>query len=279
VWERVFAGIQDAGLPPEPVRRRLGLSKATFYRKLKEHRAGGVAGRRTGSGRPRLFRPKDLKPLVKASLRDLPPVAGHRRVWRGLAKQGVLVSKSTAYRVVRDLRLLVPPRRGRIRKKVEPIRVEGPDQAWVIDTTEWWIGNQKYFAYLAIDAHSRYCPALTASMFEDSASTLRFYETALRDHVPAAVHTDRGGEFANHDCQTYLSERKVQWNPGPSYSPNAQAFVERFVLTLKEEWLMWKDPQTYKEFQECLDAFRDWYNRTREHSSLDYAVPEAIHHA
>ena len=34
-----------------------------------------------------------------------------------------------------------------------------------------------------------------------------------------------------------------------------------------------------KELQGCLDAFRTWYDREREHSSLDYRMPEAVHHA
>ncbi|MGH2669643.1 MAG: transposase [bacterium] len=277
LWTRVFDRMDAESLAPELVRETLDLPASTFYHKLQEHRAGGVKHRRAGSGRPRVFRPEDLEPMVREALRELPPVAGHRRVRRKLAKRGVLVSESTMLRVTRDLRLLVPRRRGRIRKRVERIRVEGPNQAWVIDTTEWWTGDQKFFIYLGIDAFSRYCPGLAASLFEDGASTLRFYEDVFDDDVPVAVHTDTGGEFANRECKAYLVLRGVQWVPGPPNSPNAQAHVERFVRTLKEEWLMWKDPASFKELQDCVRAFKDWYNKDREHSSIDYAVPEAIH--
>jgi len=236
--------------------------------------------RSPGTGRARVFGPETLEPLVRRVLRELPPVAGHRRVRIRLRKRGIALSESTAYRVCRDLGLLVPRRgRGR-RRKVELIRVEGPNLAWVVDTTEWHLADgEKVYAYLAVDAFSRFCPALMAATSEDAFHTVRFYEDAFREGAPAAVHTDGGREFDNRDARAYLREREVRYRVGPPHTPKAQAFVERFVRTLKEEWLVYRDPRSIKELQGCLDAFRTWYDREREHSSLDYRMPEAVHHA
>ncbi|MGQ0536316.1 MAG: transposase [Methanobacteriota archaeon] len=159
------------------------------------------------------------------------------------------------------------------------MRVEGPRQAWVVDTTEWRVAEGKVFIYGVIDAHSRYGPRIAPSLFEDASATLGFYEEALRDEVPVAMHSDQGSELANRDCKTYLALRGVQWKPGPSHTPNAQAFIERFFRTIKEEWRDWKDPRTFHELEQSLARFQAWYSQEREHSSLDYAVPEHAHDA
>ena len=182
VWTRLFRGLEARGLPPERVRAALDLPASTFYRKWGQHRDGGVLPRRAGTGRERVFLPGDLRPMVRQVLRELPPVAGHRRVRIRLRKRGVALSASTAYRVCRDLGLLLPRERlrGR-RRRVEMIRVEGPNLAWVVDTTEWRLaGGEKVYVYLGVDAFSRYCPDLMAATSEDAFHTVRFYERAFR---------------------------------------------------------------------------------------------------
>ena len=39
---------------------------------------------------------------------------------------------------------------------------------------------------------------------------------------------------------------------------------------LKEELLMWSESRNIEELQETIDEFTEWYNTSREHSSLDY---------
>ncbi len=42
---------------------------------------------------------------------------------------------------------------------------------------------------------------------------------------------------------------------------------------------MWCEPTDIIELQDCLDKFVDWYNNVREHSALDYDLPEVRHYA
>jgi len=68
----------------------------------------------------------------------------------------------------------------------------------------------------------------------------------------------------------------------PFYHPHhhvAQGLVERVNRTMKEEWLMWREPRNIDELQETIDEFTEWYNTNREHSSLDYKVPSEVHYA
>lgn len=92
-----------------------------------------------------------------------------------------------------------------------------------------------------------------------------------------AVHTDPGSEFNNNRAKTYLVERGVQWVEGPPQTPQTQAYVERVIRTFKEECLAWECTPRIWDLQRALDEARGWYNTGREHSSLDYRVPEVVH--
>jgi len=278
-WEKLFRDIDEQGLPPDVVRQALGLSNGTYYRKRKQYYSGGVKPRKPGSGRKRVYLPETYEPQIKEILKTLPPVAGHRRIWLALRRQGAPFCLGTAYRIMKDLNLLVPKQKGRCRKKYEPIRTDNPNEVWVADTTSWWIGRHRTEIYLCLDAFSRYIPALMVSPDRTKESTVRYYEKLFEEETPITLHTDNGTEFKNKDAMTYLELQEVDWRSGPAYTPEAQGLVERLVKTLKEEWLIWKEPSDPIELQQSLEEFRSWYNGLRDHSSLNYKVPEEVYYA
>jgi putative transposase len=278
-WEKLFRDIDEQGLSPDVVKQALGLSNGTFYRKRRQYYSGGVEPRKPGSGRKRVYLPETYEPQIKKILETLPPVSGHRRIWMAMKRQGVPFCQGTAYRIMRDLHLLVAKQKGRCRKRYEPIQTNYPNDLWMADTTTWWIGRQRVEIYLCLDAHSRYIPALMFSLDRAKESTLRYYEKLFEEEKPLTLHTDNGTEFTNRDALALLELREIEWRSGPSYTPEAQGLVERLVKTLKEEWLMWKEPTDTIELQKSLEEFRSWYNGLRDHSALNYRVPEEVYYA
>jgi len=171
-WEKLFRDIDEKGLKPDVVRRALGLSLSTYYRKKRQYYSGGVLPRKPGSGRKRIYHPEKYEPMIKEILVDLPPVVGHRRIWMAMKRKGAPFSQGTMYRIMKDLNLLVPKRRGRCRKKYKALRVDGPDEVWVADTTTWWMGRNRIEIYLGLDAFSRWIPGLMVSSDRTSRSTV-----------------------------------------------------------------------------------------------------------
>lgn len=277
-WERLFQDIETHNFPPEVVRRALKLPTSTFYRKYKQYKNGGIQPRKPGSGRPRTYEPKEYEPMIKEILKDLPPVIGHRRIWMALKSKSIPFSQSTSYRMMKELGLLVPKRKGKTRKKYEALKTYSPNEIWVADTTTWRLGDHRIEIYVSLDAYSRWIPDLMVSFDRTAKSTVRYYERIFHKGLPKKLHTDNGTEFKNNYGLTYLKEREVNWKHGPSHTPQAQGLVERLVKTLKEEWLIWKDPRDPIELQICLNEFKKWYNELRGHSALDYEVPEVIYH-
>jgi putative transposase len=278
-WERLFKDIEEKQLNPETARRTLGLNKSTFYVKRRQYKNGGILPRKPGSGRKKIYHPKEYEPMIREILKDLPPVAGTRRIWLEMRKRGVKFSVITAYKILKELNLLVPKKKGRCRKKYKALQPKGPNDIWVGDTTTWWIGRQRVEIFICLDASSRYIPYLMTANDRTSVSTLNYYEKLFADEVPRALHTDNGPEFANKKALNFLEMREIEWLHGPSHTPEAQGLVERLVKTLKEEWLMWKEPSDIIEMQRCLEDFQRWYNERRNHSALDYKVPKEVYYA
>lgn len=208
-WEKLFRDIDEHGLSPDVVKQALGLSNGTFYRKRREYNSGGVLPRKIGSGRKRVYLPGTYEMQIKDILETLPPISGHKRIWMAMKRQGVPFCQGTAYRLMKDLHLLVAKHRGRSKKRYEPIRTEDPNDIWMVDTTTWWLGRQRVEIYLGLDAHSRYIPALMVSLDRTKGSTIRYYDKLFESEKPITLHTDNGTEFTNRDALSYLELKEI----------------------------------------------------------------------
>jgi putative transposase len=280
IWNNIFQTVEVYCINPEIARRALQLKEATFYRKKAEYYNGGIRPRRPGSGRRRIYNPKDYVEMIDKIYEELNganPLIGHRMIWVKMRKQGVPFSRNTAYRILDALGMnsLKPTRKGSPPSK--PDEPTEPCKVWYGDTTIVEVGSDKAIVYGAVDACSKHTPWLMVSNDKDANATLRYYEGAFRVKPPEVMWTDNGGEFDNLLIRTYLRERNIVWKHGKKHTPTDQSYIERFFSTLKHEWLDWKCPMSIAELQKSLDEFVVWYNTKREHSSLNYEYPEVIH--
>ncbi len=274
VWEYLIGEIEKRSLPVRPALAALGLSPATYYRH-KKRMEEGKHERRSGSGRPKTYDPAQYEGEIKEILSQIPPSWGHRRVHRRL--ENAPGSLSTTYRVMRDLCLLLPPKKGKSKKRYEPPVGLYPNHIWLADTTRVWAGSDPYEVYLSEDAFSRKCMGAEAHFTRTADDTIEFFEPIFREVKPDILMSDGGGEFSAQDTRDFYEDHDVKWIPTPSETPEARGLMERMVKTLKEEWLDWKNPQDLPELKNALDEFVPWYNNEREHSSLEDMTPEQVY--
>jgi transposase InsO family protein len=124
-----------------------------------------------------------------------------------------------------------------------------------------------------MDVKSRWTPDAGPYLSRCGASSVEFFMNAFGESKPEKLVTDKGSEFTSGDLQAFLELEGVEWQGLPQNTPEARGLIERLVLTLKREWLLWKDPQTMPELRQSLHEFKRWYNQ-REHESLDWKTPE-----
>lgn len=172
------------------MRRSLGISKSTFDRKRGEYPKKRVLHRTPGSGMPRIYLPVDNESLIREIPREMPPSAGHKRIWMALKPRGMPYCQSTWFRIMNDLGLLVPLRKGKSKKHFWALPMESSDQSWVVDTTTWWIGSKRVENYVAIDVYSWWIPRAVAAPDRTGVSTIDFYALALQQEEPVDIPTD-----------------------------------------------------------------------------------------
>lgn len=271
VWESVIERIDEIGTPKRIVLSDLGLSPSTYYRR--RHRTD----RRTGSGRPRVFEPDEWTGRIVAILSAQPDTIGHRTVHRYLVRRyGHVPGRETVRRIMKVAGLILPPEKGRAKKRIPKIETKRPDELWMADTTLFWAGRDRADIYVVIDAHDRRVIHAEARLTQTAGDTIEVLSQVFAKHRPVSLLTDSGGEFAARDARAFYEAEDVLWNPCPTDTPEARHYVERIIKTLKE-WLAWKDPQSFFELGGLLPGFITWYNEERPHSSLGDLTPAEFH--
>ena len=155
---------------------------------------------------------------------------------------------------------------------------QGPDRIWAADIT--YVPTQAGFLYLAvvIDLWSR--KVVGWSMRSDLTTPLvtDALDMAISQRKPNRVifHSDRGSQYSS----TAFGNRCRQAGIIPSMGRRGDAYdnavAESFFATLETELL---DRNTYHTRQAARTAVFDFiegfYNPTRRHSTLGYAVAES----
>ena len=73
---------------------------------------------------------------------------------------------------------------------------------------------------------------------------------------------------------SYLKKVGISSKKLPAYSPNLNAYIERFHLTLKSECLEWLYPDSLSKLRNIVSEYLKYYNHWRPHQSLGGLPPE-----
>ena len=261
--------------------RVLAVSASGFY----------AAQRRAPSARA--VRDQYLRLQVRTAHERSDRTYGAPRVHRELRAQGHRVARKRVARLMREDGLLVPRRRRRVvrttdsghphpvapnllerRFDVNGVRL---DQVWVSDLT--FVPTREGWLYLAIvlDLASRRVVgwAMRETLEGDLATSALRMALAARQPGPGLLHhSDRGSQYASdayrallaeHRCVVSMSRRGDCWD---------NAVAESFFATLELELILTHDWPTRDAARRAIFRYIEtWYNRERQHSTLDYVSP------
>jgi putative transposase len=215
---------------------------------------------------------------------------GSPRVHRELRKKGVRVSRKRIIRLMQADGLV-----GRLRRRFkcttmsnhdEPVApnlldrhfdAEAPNQRWVGDTTELYVGANRAKMYLAaiLDLYSRFIVGWAVSAVNDRHLCIKALDMALRRRCPDAGllhHSDRGSTYASEDYQKELERHGIVCSMSRKGNCYDNAVMESWFSTFKSE--LAEHFESYGVAKaEIFDYVEVFYNQQRLHSSLDYASP------
>jgi transposase InsO family protein len=151
-----------------------------------------------------------------------------------------------------------------------------PNQRWVGDTTELFVGDGgRLFLAAILDLHSRFVVGWALSAVNDRHLAVRALDSAIRRRCPGQGllhHSDQGSPYASDDYQKVLGVHGITCSMSRRGNCYDNAAMESWFSTLKFE--LGERFETRADAKEKLfDYIEVFYNHQRRHSSLDYVTP------
>lgn len=186
-----------------------------------------------------------------------------------LNRQGISVSHSTVYNILKKNNLINPLSKPRHQRTFKRFSRKHPNSLWQSDLTLF--GNRHMVAFL--DDCSR---LLTGMDFIPKASTesvLSVFEQAIDAFGrPRQILTDHGTQY--YDVHGGISaftqfciDNKVKHILGSIAHPQTTGKIERFFQTFKAECMLFNS----------LDEYVDYYNNKRLHGGIGYLTPAEVY--
>ncbi|HRE87622.1 MAG TPA: IS3 family transposase [Myxococcota bacterium] len=233
-------------------------------------------------------------------------VYGSPRITRALAADGLMVGRRRVIAAMQALGLVA--RRGtksalrgnrkngrRIERSHEFKRCVAPDlirrsftarslnRRWATDVSDLGFDVRHRFLCVVVDLASRRVVGWRCGPSPNTSLVIATLRACFRDRLPTSgliVHSDRGGEYANHRVRELLLRHGA--TPSMSRRGNCwdNAVVESLFATLKRECIYLLGRETVETLPATLTTavgeYFNWYNQVRLHSALGYQSPDQV---
>jgi putative transposase len=195
----------------------------------------------------------------------------HKTVLRVMQKEG-LTRPRVWHRVKRPKRL----------ERMKPVR---PHEAWQIDMTSFQLSDMRtLYLITVIDCYTRQIVGWTLHRRCRTSEWISAVRMGLEsrglktkeDCRGMTLRSDNGSQPCSKKFVDYLSKAGVAGQYTGYNAPDDNAYVERFIRTIKEEELWLNLYDTFAEAHRAVDEYISYYNQERIHSALKYATPNEM---
>ena len=229
-------------------------------------------GRRPG--RPRLD--ANLVELILRLARENPRW-GHRRIVGELKKVGFSVSETSVRNLLRAEGIAPAPRRSGPTWRAF-IRQQAASMIACDFFTVETVTLRRIYVLFFIELQSRQVHLAGCTSRPDRAWVVQQARNLVMDLTECQqalrfVLHDRDSKFSAAFDEVFRTEGALIVKT-PIRAPNANAFAERWVRTVRDECLDWLLIVGRRQLQRVLDTYVDHYNRERPHRALGLVAPD-----
>ena len=213
---------------------------------------------------------------------------GHRRIRALLLRRWHMrLNRKTVLRVMQKEGLTRPKVWHRVKrpKRLEKMNPVRPNEAWQIDMTSFQLSDMRMLYLITlIDCYTRQVVGWTldwrcrASEWI-SAVRMGLESRGLRtkeDCRGMTLRSDNGSQPCSKKFVEYLGSVGVSGQYTGYNAPDDNAYVERFIRTIKEEEIWLNQYDTFAEAHRAVDEYIAYYNQERIHSALKYITPNEM---
>jgi putative transposase len=216
---------------------------------------------------------------------------GSPRLHRELKKKAICCSRKRLVRIMRKYAISARPLRRFVvttdhapalpvapNRLNRQFRAETPKAKWTADITYVW--TQEGWLYLAVvvDLFSRRIVGWAMGDTLERSLVLSALAMALKSRTPSAgllCHSDRGSQYASLEYQQAPKQAGAVCSMSRKGNCWDNAPTESFFATLKRELVYRTTFLTREAARSALfEWIAVWYNRKRQHSTLNYLSPE-----
>jgi putative transposase len=162
----------------------------------------------------------------------------------------------------------------RFPNRIKGLKITRPDQVWVADSTYIRLGRRFRYPAVILDAFTRVVRGWALRRSLDQQLTLDALDMALAKATPFIFHSDQGSQYAAWSHTDRWLKEGVGISMSDKASPTQNGLVERFMRTVKEEHV---DYREYRDFEDAYRQLQYWlevtYMTERIHEALDYVTP------
>lgn len=155
---------------------------------------------------------------------------------------------------------------------IEGLIVDSPGQVWQTDITYIRYGDRFYYAVFILDVYTREIVGYNLSDSLARESNIKALKGAIKKHgAPQIHHSDRGVQYTSKEYLALLKKYNVKVSMSKIAQENA--YAERVNRTIKEEYLAYWKPKSFRSLKRSLDHAVKHYNTKRQHKNLGKVPP------
>ena len=213
---------------------------------------------------------------------------GYRKIWARLRHAGLRTSARRVRRLMGQYGLLAPHRVGSPEQRAHDgtITTTAVDAMWGTDMTETvTLREGRARVFVAVDHCSGECvgshAARSGNRFEAlepvRQGVLRHFGRIEKDAaLGLALRHDHGSNYMSGDFQDEIAFLGIESTPSFVRQPEGNGVAERFIRTLKENFLWVHAFDTIEELRRGLQEFIAHYNATWLVARHGYRTPNQI---
>jgi RPA family protein len=155
---------------------------------------------------------------------------------------------------------------------IKGYQVNQSSTIWQSDITYYSVGSKFYYAVFIIDVYSKVIVGHKVSDNMRATANVEALQMALSQYkAPKIHHSDRGSQYIYSEYIKILKDQGTSISMALSAQDNA--YAERINKTIKEEYLDYWKPKSFKELIKRVDQAVQNYNHKRIHAHLNRKTP------
>jgi putative transposase len=213
---------------------------------------------------------------------------GYRKIWARLRHAGIRTSARRVRRLMRQHGLLASHRVGRSEQRAHDgtITTTAVDVMWGTDMTETvTVRESRARVFVAVDHCSGECVGSHAARSGNRFEALEPVRQGVLRHFGRiekaaakglALRHDHGSNYLSGDFQDEIAFLGIESSPSFVRQPEGNGVAERFIRTLKENFLWVHTFDTIEDLRQGLQEFVAHYNATWLVARHGYRTPNQV---